>query len=176
MKKQTQDAFGGSRGDAYFGHHMAQQYSIQKGIKLFGDEGHKSVNKELQQLHDMQTYEPVHAHELTREQRKEALSSLMFMMQKRCGRVKSRACVNGSKQREWIRKEDAASPTVMTDSVMLTSLIEAHEYRKVITLDIPGAFLHTDIDEEVVIGNAAVWRTGDTNGQDRSREVRTICH
>jgi hypothetical protein len=72
------------------------------------------------------------------------------MTQKRCGKVKSRACVNGSKQREWIKKEDAASPTVMTDNVMLTSLIEAHEYRKVITLDIPGAFLHTNIDEEVV--------------------------
>jgi hypothetical protein len=130
---------------------MAQQYSIQKGIKLFGDEGRKSVSKELQQLHDMHTYEPVHAHELTREQRLEALSSLMFMTQKRCGKVKNRACVNGSKQREWIKKEDAASPTVMTDSVMLTSLIEAHELRKVITLDIPGAFLHTDIDEEVVM-------------------------
>jgi hypothetical protein len=106
---------------------MAQQYSIQKGIKLFGDEGRKSVSKELQQLRDMHTYEPVHAHELTREQRLEALSSLMFMTQKRCRKVKSRACVNGSKQREWIKKEDAASPTVMTDSVMLTSLIEAHE-------------------------------------------------
>jgi hypothetical protein len=39
---------------------MAQQYNIQKGIKLFGDEGRKSVSKELQQLHDMHTYEPVH--------------------------------------------------------------------------------------------------------------------
>ena len=35
----------------------------------------------------------------------------------------------------------------MMDSVMLTSLIEAHEYRKVIILDIPGTFLHTDIDD-----------------------------
>ena len=77
---------------------MAQQYSIQKGIKLFGEEGKKSVSKELQQLHDMEMYEPVHAHEFTREQRKEALSLLMFMTQKRCGRVKSRACINGSKQ------------------------------------------------------------------------------
>jgi hypothetical protein len=76
----------------------------------------------------MHTYEPVHAHELTHEQRLEALSSLMFMTQKRCGKVKSRACVNGSKHREWIKKEDAASPTVMTDSIMPTSLIEAHEY------------------------------------------------
>jgi hypothetical protein len=75
----------------------------------------------------------------------------MFMTEKRCGRIKSRACMNGSKQRQWIKKEDAASPTVMSDSVMITTAIEAHEGRKVITLDIPGAFLNTEIDEEVIM-------------------------
>jgi len=56
-----------------------------------------------------------------------------------------------SEQRQWIRKEDAASPTVMGDSVMITSAIEVHERRKVITLDIPGAFLNADLDEEVIM-------------------------
>jgi hypothetical protein len=130
---------------------LVTQYSVQKGIKLFGDRGKKSVKSELQQLHDMVTFIPVHAHELTREQRKQALASLMFMTEKRCGRIKTRACANGSKQRQWIRKEDAASPTVMGDSVMITSAIEAHEKRKVITLDIPGAFLNADLDEEVIM-------------------------
>jgi hypothetical protein len=69
---------------------FAHQYSVKEGIKLFGDRGRESVTKELQQLHDMVTYSPVHAHELTREQRKEALSSLMFLTEKRCGRVKTR--------------------------------------------------------------------------------------
>jgi hypothetical protein len=97
------------------------------------------------------TYTPVHAHELTAEQRKEALASLIFITEKRCGRVKSRACVNGNPQREYIPKETAASPTVMNDSVMITSAIDAHEGRKVVTCDIPGAFLHADLDEEVVM-------------------------
>ena len=130
---------------------LATQYSVKKGIKLFGERGKESVTSELQQLHDMVTFLPVHAYDLTRKQRKEALASLMFMTEKRCGRVKSRACANGSKQRQWIRKEDAASPTVMSDSVMITTAIEAHEGRKVITLDIPGAFLNTEIDEEVIM-------------------------
>ena len=99
----------------------------------------------------MVTFIPVHAHELTQEQQKQALASLMFMTEKRCGRVKSRACANGIKQQQWIRKEDAMSPTVMGDSVMITSAIEAHERRKVITLDIPGAFLNADLDEEVIM-------------------------
>lgn len=44
---------------------MAQQCSLHKGLKLFGKEGKKAAILELTQLHDMQTYYPVHAHELT---------------------------------------------------------------------------------------------------------------
>jgi hypothetical protein len=130
---------------------LAQQYSVNKGIKLFGERATDAISKELQQLHDYGTYTPIHAHELTREERKDALSSLMFLTEKRCGKIKSRACVNGSTQRDYIPKETTASPTVMNDSVMITSAIEAHEGRKVVTMDIPGAFLHADLDEEVVM-------------------------
>jgi hypothetical protein len=59
--------------------------------------------------------------------------------------------VNGSKQRDYIPKETTASPTVMNNSVMIQAAIDAHEGRKVVTCDIPGAFLHTDLDEEVVM-------------------------
>jgi hypothetical protein len=59
--------------------------------------------------------------------------------------------VNGSTQRDYIPKETAVSPTVMNDSVMLTSAIDTHKGRKVVTCDIPGAFLHTDLDEEVIM-------------------------
>jgi hypothetical protein len=55
---------------------LAQQYSINKGIKLFGDRAKESVSKELQQLHDYETYIPVHAHELTKEQRESRLLHL----------------------------------------------------------------------------------------------------
>ena len=130
---------------------LAQQYSVNKGIQLFGDRARESVSKELQQLHDYKTYTPVFAHELTPEQRREALNSLIFITEKRCGRVKSRACVDGSAQRASAEKGAAASPTVMNDSVFITSAIDAHEGRKVITCDIPGAFLHADLDEEVVM-------------------------
>ena len=73
----------------------------------------------------------------------------MFLTKKRCGKIKARACANGSKQRSYIPKEDVASPTVGTDSVFITSAIEVHEKRHVITKDIPGTFLHTETDEEI---------------------------
>jgi hypothetical protein len=84
-------------------------------------------------MHDMVVYTPVHAHELTREHKHQALESLNFLTKKRCGRIKARACANGSKQRSYIAKENAISPTVATDSVFITSAIEAHERRHVMT-------------------------------------------
>ena len=128
---------------------LAEQYSINKGIRLFGDRARESIKKELRQLHDYVTYIPVRPEDLTPEQRKQALASLIFITEKRCGRVKTRACVNGSTQRDYIPKESTASPTVMNDSVQITSAIDAHEGRVVVSCDIPGAFLHADLDEEV---------------------------
>ena len=130
---------------------LAEQYSINKGIRLFGERAKESVKKELRQLHDYVTYVPVHAHELTPDQKRQALASLIFITEKRCGRIKTRACANGSTQREYIPKETTASPTVMNDSVMIQSAIDAHEEREVVTMDIPGAFLHADLDEEVIM-------------------------
>jgi hypothetical protein len=129
---------------------MAEQYSITKGLKLFGKEGEKAVTKELSQMHDMIVYTSVHAHELTRKQKHQALEeSLIFLTKKRCGRMKAQACANGSKQRSYIAKENAISPTVATDSVFITSAIEAYEKRWVMTMDILDAFLHAETDEEI---------------------------
>jgi hypothetical protein len=44
---------------------------------------------------------------------------------------------------------DASSPTVKTESVILTSIIDADESRFVGVYDIPGAFLHSKLDEVV---------------------------
>ena len=73
-------------------------------------------------------------------ERKKALESLIFLVEKKDGRIKARHCANGSKQRQWMPSEEAASPTVMTESVMLTGAIEAKERRDVATFDIPNAF------------------------------------
>ena len=58
-------------------------------------------------------------------------------MEKRDGRIKSRFCANGSKQKRMpgYKKEDAAFPTVSSEGVMLTSAIDAHEGRKVAVSD-----------------------------------------
>jgi hypothetical protein len=57
--------------------------------------------------------------------------------------VKARHCANGSSQREYMQREEVSSPTVSTESVSLTAVIEAREGRDVATCDIPNAFIQT---------------------------------
>jgi len=136
---------------------LIETYSLAKGLKHFGKEGEVAVSKELAQLHDLVTYTPVDSSHLTAEQRKNALNSFMFLVQKRCGKVKARAVADGSKQRLQpdYKKTDSASPTVSTDSIMITGAIEAHEGRVTATIGVPGAFLNayldTVTDEEVLM-------------------------
>ena len=73
----------------------------------------------------------------------------MFLKQKQCGWIKGRGCTDGRKQQVWTTKEDATSPTVSTEAVLLTSVIDAKERREVMTLDIPGAFMQGDQDETI---------------------------
>ena len=75
----------------------------------------------------------------------------MFLKEKRSRKIKGRACLNGAPQRAYIRKEDASSPTVMNESVVITSVIAVHEKRFVCCYDLPGAFLCTESDENVLM-------------------------
>ena len=76
------------------------------------------------------------------------LESLTFLVQKIDGRMKARTCANGSAQREWMDKVDAASPTAAIESIFLTAVAEAKEGRKAITVDTPNAFTQTDVGND----------------------------
>ena len=62
--------------------------------------------------------------------------------------IKGGGCADGRKQRDWLSKEYMLPPTVSTEGLMLSYLIDAMEGRKVATADIPGAFLQTDHNVE----------------------------
>ena len=129
---------------------LVQQYNLKTGMELFGNRAKEATTNELQQIHDFGTYIPVMSKELTREEKIKALYALMFIVEKRDGRVKARKVAVGSKQRTFpgYVKSDWSSPTVTTDGVIITSTIEAHEGRDVAVLDLPNEFLHADNKEE----------------------------
>jgi len=79
------------------------------------------VTKELVQFNQYKVFEPKHANDLSEEDRKKELSSLIFLKEKKSGAIKTRSCANRSVQREHVAKEEAAAPTVGLDSVFITS-------------------------------------------------------
>jgi hypothetical protein len=54
----------------------------------------------------------------------------------------------GNKQRDYISKEDASSPTVATEAVLLSCIINAEEGRDVAVIDIPNAFIQMRMEDE----------------------------
>jgi hypothetical protein len=83
------------------------------------------------------------------QERKNALTYLMFLKEKRNGVIKGRRCADGQNQREYTAKEEASLPTVTIESVMLSYTIDAKENRDVGIVDIPNAFMHVDMDHTV---------------------------
>lgn len=130
-------------------HKVMVQLSLRQGLQQFGDCSQDAVSAELQQIHMKQTFHPNHFKELSGLQREKALESLILLEERRTGKIKGQMCADGRKQRDWTLKEDAASPTIMTDSILLTTATEAAEHRDVVVIDLPGAFLLADMDEEM---------------------------
>ena len=125
------------------------QMSLKAGLRTFGKDGVRAVEKEMRQLHDRGVMMPVHRKNLSPEQQQEALVYLMFLKRKRCGKVKGRGCEDGRKQRAYIAREESTAQTVSTGAVFLAAVIDALENREVAVLDVPGAFMQADIDELV---------------------------
>ncbi|KAI2512928.1 Reverse transcriptase (RNA-dependent DNA polymerase) [Fragilaria crotonensis] len=100
------------------------------------------------QLYDREVIRPRGKDEMTDEEREAALQYLMFLKQKRDGTVKGRGCADGRKQRSYTTKEEASSPTVATESVMLSCTIDAEEERDVGVVDLPAAFMQVGMEGE----------------------------
>ena len=77
-------------------------YPVEKGLKIFKKKGEDAVTGELKQLHDRNVVKPEMWKDLTLLQRKKALEYLMFLKEKRCGKIKARGCADGRKQREYM--------------------------------------------------------------------------
>ncbi len=70
------------------------QYQLEAGIKQFGEQGETAMTKELDQFNKYGVFEPKHARDLSEEDKKKALSSLIFLKEKKSGVIKARSCAN----------------------------------------------------------------------------------
>ena len=127
------------------------QMSAKKGIEKHGQVAINAIYKEYAQLVELDTFRAVASETLTKEQRREALRLITVVKEKRCGKVKGRACADGRPQRKYIPKEDATSPTVSLESLILTMIMDANEGRDTATADVAGAFLKGEMPDFVLL-------------------------
>ena len=71
--------------------------SVNEGIRRHGDEALHILLSEFGQIHRHDTFEHLDISKLLAEVKKEALNLITMIREKRCGKIKSRACANGMK-------------------------------------------------------------------------------
>jgi hypothetical protein len=98
-----------------FHDNMMSHIVSRKDLK-FGMEGRAAAKGEMQQLYDRQCLKPVSYKSLSGTERKRALESLIFLTEKKDGRIKARFCANGNPQRQWMDRDEVSSPTLTTEA------------------------------------------------------------
>ena len=88
---------------------------------------------EFAQLEELNAYESVDPNTLTQEQKNAALRALNLIKEKRDGTLKGRTVADGRPQRTLYDKTETASPTVSTDGLVLSIMVDAKEARDVAT-------------------------------------------
>jgi hypothetical protein len=126
------------------------QLSLKAAIKKWGDKAKYAVTAEMKQLHWRNSYKPKHWCELSKRQKEKhaILESHIFVEEKREGQLKARKVIGGNKQRDYITKEDASSPTVSAEAVMLTCKIDALERRDIVVVGIRNAFVQIVVEDK----------------------------
>ena len=124
------------------------QLSLKMGLKTWKDKGRPAAKSEMKQLHMCDTFITKHYKDLDVVQRKSILESHMFLKEKKNGDIKGRTVAGGNKKRDFISKEDSRLPTVSTEAVLLSCIIDAEEERDVTVIDIPNEFIQTRVENE----------------------------
>ena len=101
------------------------------------------VTKELSQLHYQDTFELVNPSTLSKEEMDQVIESHLFLKLKHDTTVKGRMVAGGDKQCGYIPKEEAASPTMSLESVLLTTVIDVQEGQDNAICNVPNAFIQT---------------------------------
>ena len=109
-----------------FGHVMTQM-SAKAGIRKHGEAAEAALLTEFAQLEDLSMYQAVDPKSLTRAQKLAALRAINLIKEKRDGRLKGRTVADGRPQRTLYDKSETVSPTVSSDALILSILIDAYE-------------------------------------------------
>ena len=135
----------------YVTEYMFTQMTADAGIKKHGQVAVDALIKEFAQLHDKKVFEGLHPEKLTVTEKRDSLPSINLIKEKRDGKIKGRSVADGRKQHKMFLKDEITSPTVSTDALLMTLIVDAMEEREVGTADVPGAYLQADMEDHVIL-------------------------
>ena len=72
---------------------LAQMYTLRKGNKLFGEKAEQATMTELSKIDSSETYRPLHKHELSEQDRRDTLESMIKVTEMRADEVCVCVCV-----------------------------------------------------------------------------------
>ena len=133
------------------------QMSAKQGFKTVGEQAVAAIFKEYKQLNDgpmpgKPVVQAVDTNTLTDEMKSKALDAVNLIKIKRDGKIKGRSCLNGSKQRKYLKQyESVTSPTASLEGLLASLVIDAFEEREVAIFDVPGAYLHAKFLQEKLV-------------------------
>ena len=79
------------------------------------------------------------------------MNLLVVIKEKRNGKIKGRVVADGSKQKSNVLREDATSPTIQLESLIISLLIDAKENRDVTVSDVVGVYLLAKMKDHVIM-------------------------
>ena len=134
---------------------LVLKLSVKRAMREHPDESTEALEKEIKQMITKGVWRGVHVSQLTSRQRADILYTSLFFKEKWTAsglwdKMKARIVVGGDHQDKSLYG-DLSSPTAATSSVLAVAAIAAHEKRKVITMDVGGAFLNADMSPTGVI-------------------------
>ena len=134
---------------------FAFKISAKAAIEQRGESARSVIVTELKQMVDKKVWHGVHRNQLTKAERGAMIRSSLFMKDKYFAsgdfeKYKARLVAGGDRQNKLLY-EDLSSPTVANTSLLTIAAIAAAEGRKVMVMDIGGAFLNADISLTGVI-------------------------
>ena len=126
--------------------------TVRAALRERGEEARNAIMAELQQMVAKSVWHGVHLSSLSNSARQAVIRSKMFLKDKHSAdgvfeKFKARLVAGGDQQDKNLY-ENLSSPTAATCSVMAVAAIAAAENRKVMVIDIGGAFLNAKMPSE----------------------------
>lgn len=126
----------------YISECIMTQMTANAGIKKHVKVAIEALYQEFLQMYDLDVVEGQDASKLTTSQKRGALWAISVIKEKRCGKIKGQTIADSRPQRALYTKEETMSPTVSTNALMLSIMIDAHEGRDIATANVTGVYLH----------------------------------